>query len=81
MQVSQVTDTIIMCRRSDGFILYSRRYFMNGCCKEGENCLFSHNWTSKPDMVLCVVVDVFVFNKQRYCMEYVVEPSIKNISV
>ncbi|XP_065917991.1 E3 ubiquitin-protein ligase makorin-1-like isoform X2 [Dysidea avara] len=27
------------------------RYFMNGCCKEGDNCLFSHNWTSKPDMV------------------------------
>lgn len=27
------------------------RYYMNGCCTEGDDCLFSHDWNSKPDMV------------------------------
>ncbi|XP_062515150.1 E3 ubiquitin-protein ligase makorin-1-like [Corticium candelabrum] len=27
------------------------KYFMSGACREGENCRFSHEWKSRPEMV------------------------------
>lgn len=48
--------------------MYVNRYYMNGCCIEGDDCLFSHNWNSKPDMVWFLLAPVGRTNEQILCV-------------